>query len=622
MIFCGIGSILPVCKEEGKNRLIVPKNVIQEIKDRLDIVAIIGEYVHSLKNVGKNWSGLCPFHNDRNPSFNVSPDLGIFKCFSCGEGGDIVSFIQKIENISFTEAIKILAKRAGIELNLSSEEQSESFHKKEELLQFNNRLIKLFQYFLLERVEGKKAIKYLDQRGIDQTLIDVFKIGYTPRDYNRLSNFFLNKGFKEDFLISTGLFSNGDRGLKPLFFDRIIFPIINQNEECIGFGGRAISDDVKPKYINTPETLLYKKRYNLYGINISKKFIREEKKVFLVEGYMDVISCYKNGVKNSIAPCGTAITREQISLLNRYSEEVVLLLDADEAGKKGVEKALKESANILIKTSVLILPDQMDPDDYFKKFSIFDFKEFEKQSIDGFDFLLQYRTRDIDKNNYKKLIDALNLLFGYINLWESEVVKNSLIERMAEIFDIDKAMVAREFLTYKKKKRYSRNIDDVEELRDNNVVLDDLKKREIDLILFLLHITETEKIIKQCGLREEHFYHLFTQKLFKLFFNEISSINRKDFLNYIDDNDIKNYIEERLFSDEFKQPEEILRNNVIDRIIDVIKRYYLRLNQNINEKLRLGELYKDDDLVKKLQEEKSVIINEIVKLSKLQELKN
>ncbi len=600
----------------------VPKEIIQEIKNRLDIVDVIKTYISNLKKAGKNWIGLCPFHNDHHPSLHVSTDLGIFKCFSCGEGGDIIGFVQKIENISFNEAIRILAKKTGIELNFTKEEAEEKHQKREELLQFNNRLINLFQYFLLKKEDGKRALNYLENRGINNELIETFKIGYAPKGYSRLPQFLLKKGFQEEFLLSSGILSKTENGLRPFFFDRVIFPIINQNEECIGFGGRTLSNEIKPKYLNTSETLLYKKSYSLYGINLAKKNIRETKKVFIVEGYMDVISCYKNGIKNVVAPCGTAVTNGQINILNRYTDEIVFLMDGDDAGEKGVEKGIWESAEIFLKKSVLILPKGMDPDDFFKKNSIDDFKELENKRSDIFDFLVKYKTKNVKKGDYKKLTGALDSLFEFVNLEDNEIVRNSLIERMADLLEIDKGVIAREFITYRNKRRYTNN-KNTEQVNDGNKInLNKTLKMEIDLILFLMQVENNRDLIKQCGLREEHFFDQFSQNLFKMIFNENFSVKKKDFIDYIDDKFVKEYIEKRIFSDEFKQNAIVLRNNIIDRIIDIIKKYYKKKNEDINEKIKLAVLYKDNDLIKKLQEEKTIIIDEIIKLSKLQELKD
>jgi len=608
--------------------LFIPDEVLKEIKDKLDIVDVVRDYIHSLKKVGKNWVGLCPFHNDHNPSMRISQELGIFKCFSCGEGGDIFRFVEKIENISFVEAVKLLAKKAGVELNYQSNDLSQNHQHREELSQFNNRLVKLFQHFLIERKEGASALKYLFNRGINKEIINDFKIGYAPKDFYKILNVFYKKGFNEEFLLTTGIVNKSGNQLKPLFFDRIIFPIFNQNNECIGFGGRALNNEVMPKYINTPETLLYKKSKNLYGIHIAKKYIRDTKRAYLVEGYMDVIACHKNGIKNAVAPCGTAVTAGQISLLNRYAEELVLFLDSDSAGIKGAEKALKEASNTLLKKYVLLLENEKDPDDYFKNHTIDDFKIFEKKMMEGFDFLVKVKTQNIDKKDYNVLINSLNSIFEYINLEENEIIQNSLIERLSTALNIDKRSTAKEFLAYKNKNKYQVFKEESADSQENNktikYIFNNSIKKEIELIIDLLFLEDSLDLIKKSSLKEEYFSIELTQMLFKKIFHENLSINKKNFIDLIDDNDIKKYIEMRLLSDDFKDiasKESTLYNDAIYRIIDISKAYYDKQIQIINKNIKYGELYQDDEYVRKFLEEKSVIINEIKKLKKLQELK-
>jgi len=604
--------------------LIFSKDIIKEIKERVDIVSIIGEYVYSLKKSGKNWIGLCPFHNDKTPSFSVSQDYGIYKCFACGESGDVIKFVEKIEGLEFTEAVEFLARKANISVEYQSTGEQKTIRKKDDLIRFNDRIVKLFQHFLLEREEGQDALDYLKKRGIDHEIINTFKIGYAPKGYNRLLSIIQKKGFKDDFLVESGIFSRGDRDLKTLFFDRVMFPIFNYRNECVGFGGRALNNDIKPKYINSPETILYKKSYNLYGMNWAKEHIQKEKKVFIVEGYVDVITCFKNGIKNVVAPCGTALTKEQIKLLGRYCGEIVVLLDGDEAGLKGAVKALKEFANIEnVKTSVLVIPDGMDPDDYFKKYTIDDFKNFEKESIAGFDFLVFYHSRYLDKTDYQSLSGTLENLFDYINIWESEIIRNSFIEKLSNLIDIEKGVLLKEFNSFINK---SKNFVKKEEIKVNlkenkeESILDKIKKREIDLLLLLTIISDGKELIKRSSLKKEHFFYPDTQNIYCNFF-ENNLINKQNVIDYIDDDKIKNYINERLFSIEFRLDENVLRNSAVDRIKDVIKKYYVRLNEEITEKIRLCELYKDDETVKELQEEKTINISEILKLSKLQELK-
>lgn len=600
--------------------MLIPKNIIQEIKNRVDIVTIISQYIPGLKKSGKNWIGLCPFHNDRNPSLAVSPQLGIFKCFSCGESGDVIAFIEKIEKLSFNDAVIMLAKKANVTVNFSNYDQTVSLHR-DELIQFNERMVRLFQYFLLNKEEGKNALKYLEERGVTLDLIEKFKIGYAIKGYDRILRFLLKKGFKIEFLLQTGLFSKEGGRVKTIFFDRIIFPIFNHNSECVGFGGRALGINAKPKYINTSETIVYKKSNTLYGLELAKKSIMETKKVFLVEGYMDVISCHKAGIENVVAPCGTAVTREQIQLLSRYADELIFLMDGDDAGKKGVIKGLNESVNILVNKAVVILPENLDPDDYFKTHSLRDFEELLKTRIDGFDFLIKYYTENIEKKDRRALLAALANIFDYISRWESDVIKNSFIERIAEYLNLDKILVAKEFLIYKNKIRKveKQDFNNEEKVKKD---IDVRLKREIELFLLLSQLEDGKDLIKRCGLREEHLINTEAQQLYKDYLNLRNDEFYKNFLNYFDDDRVKIYIQDYFFkSEELKQGVNVIKNSIIDRIIEIIKYYYDMRNSEITEEIKYSQLYRDEERIKELQEEKTIIIDEILKLSKLQELK-
>lgn len=597
------------------------KELIKEIKDKSDIVSIIGDYVHSLKRSGKNWIGLCPFHNDKSPSFSVSEDYGMYKCFACGESGDIIKFIEKIENISFSESVLFLAKRSGITVEIDGSRESSSKNK-EILISFNDRVVKLFQHFLLEMKEGESALQYLEMRGIDRNIIEMFKIGYAPKEFGRFERLLKTKGFKDEFLVESGFFSLNENRLKTLFFDRVVFPIFNYRNECVGFGARTLNNEVKPKYINSPETILYKKSFNLYGINFAREFIQKDKKVFIVEGYVDVISCYKSGVKNVVAPCGTALTKDQVKLLSRYCSEVVLLLDADEAGLKGAVKALNEFANIEnIRSSVLVLPDGKDPDDYFKKHDLSDFIELEKKKLSGFDFLIFYKTRDYNRGDYTSLVNVLNFLFEYISLWSRDVIRNSFIEQIALALNIDKGIVSKEFVNFGK--RVTKNEPETKTSNKDDGLSKNLtkdKQQEIDLLLILTNLSDSIDLVKRCGLRKDFFYYDETKKIFETFF-ENDFLEKKNILDFFVDDICKNYITQKIFSDELKSDESVLRNSAVDRIVRVINKFYERKIEELKESIRLAELYKDEDFVKELMEERDILAKEILKLKKLQELK-
>jgi DNA primase len=605
----------------------IPPNIIQEIKERTDIVSLIREYVPSLKKTGRNWTGLCPFHNDRNPSLSVREDFGRYKCWSCGAAGDTITFIENIEHLDFIEAVQHLARRAGIELNFNEGGGDYQGSKRGEVIQFNTRIMATFEHYLLHSSLGNSARNYLASRGINREVSNTFNLGFVPRNTSQIVSTIMKKGFKDSFLEETGLFRRSDKGLRFLFYDRVIFPIFNHKNECVGFGGRALEKDAKPKYINTPETVVYKKRSTLYGLHTAKAVINEKKKVYIVEGYMDVIGCFRNGLKNVVATCGTALTPEHIKLISRYAEEVVLLMDADEAGIKGIERALEAAANVeRIQTRALLLPDGMDPDDFFSRYSLDDFIELEKYTRDGFDFLVEMKMKGIDIRQYQKLLVILYELFSYIEKWESEVVRATLVKRMADLIGIDRATAGREFATFLQKRKVRQFSPNVEEPVATEIQLDDQLKREIDCLLYLLMVPDNRTLIEKCGFGDEFLQNSYAQNLYRIIFNQNSTINKKNLFNYIDAISIKEYIHERLFSDDLQDTdnpdwEKILRNNAIDRISDLIMRYYKHVQADINKQLKLGELYNDKDVIKSLQEEKIVISNEIMKLSRLQELK-
>ena len=340
---------------------------------------------------------------------------------------------------------------------------------------------------------------------------------------------------------------------------------------------------------------------------------------------MDVISCYKNGVKNVVAPCGTALTKDQVTLLSRYCDEVVLLLDRDEAGLKGAVKALNEFANIEnINSNVLILSHGKDPDDYFKHQNLDDFTKLEKEKISGFDFLIDYKMRDCNRENYQDLIGVLNFLFEYILLWSSEVVKDGFINKLAQKLNIDKGIILKEMGNHKIKKhpRYKGSIEESPKVPKNNFkrILSLDEENELDLLLVLDTIPNGREIIRQCGLTKDFFYYEGSKTVFlKYFTNNLSE--KQNILDFFDDDNQKEYLQRKIFSEELKFDENLLVNNAIDRIFRVMSRFYERKKNEIGESIKIAELYKDDGFIRELMEDKEVMTREILKLKKLQELK-
>ncbi|MFA6272184.1 MAG: DNA primase [Patescibacteria group bacterium] len=340
-------------------------NTIEEIKNRLDIKEVIQEYIQ-LKKAGSNLKAVCPFHGEKTPSFMVSPEKQIWHCFGCGEGGDIFGFIQKIEGIEFPEALRILAKRAGVEI---TRQDPQLQNRKTRLLDICKVTASYFNKVLLDSSQAEFARNYLKQRSIDSDAVDRFKIGYSPDSWDALSIFLKKKGYSEEEIFLAGLTVKKDKGVGyyDRFRGRLMFPIYDVHGNTVGFGGRVLEQKEEgAKYINSPQTLIYDKSNVLYGLDKSKTSIRKKGEVIIVEGYTDCISAYQADITNVVASSGTALTEGQVLLLKRFTENLVMSFDHDAAGaeaaKRGIEIALANELNV----KVVELPTGKDPDECIK----------------------------------------------------------------------------------------------------------------------------------------------------------------------------------------------------------------------------------------------------------------
>lgn len=374
----------------------------EEIKQRLNIVDVVGEYVQ-LKKAGQNYRACCPFHNEKTPSFMVSEDKQIFKCFGCGEGGDVFGFVMKMEGIEFVDALKILAGKAGVELK---RQDPKIQSKRNRILETLDLAAKFFNKALTESQEGSIAREYLKKRKIENITQDEFMLGYSPDSWDMLTRFLKKRGYKDEEIVESGLVVRKDSGLGyyDRFRGRLMFPIWDIHNNVIGFGGRVLSGDEKQaKYINSPQGFVYDKSRILYGINKAKQDIRKEDCVIIVEGYTDVIASYETGIKNTVSASGTALTAEQIDLIKRYTNNMILSFDMDAAGdmatKRGIEMAQVKGMNI----KILQLPQGKDPDECIRE----DLKNWQKavessQSIMDYYFANILKDLDLEKVEDKK----------------------------------------------------------------------------------------------------------------------------------------------------------------------------------------------------------------------------
>ncbi len=349
----------------------IPEEKITEVKNACDIVDVVSESV-VLKQTGRNFIGLCPFHSEKTASFTVSPDKQIFHCFGCGEGGNVISFTMKQNAVSFPEAVKLLAMKAGVELPEAGKGDSRQASLREQLLGVNRSALAFYRQCLLEDPRGRRARDYLGARGLDAATVERFQLGYAPRGWDHLSRHLLGLGKHPEFMEKAGLTirrRQGD-GHYDRFRDRVIFPISDLSGRILGFGGRVM-DDALPKYLNSPETPLYNKRRSLYGLKEARQEARARQSVYIVEGYFDAIALHRSGIGNTVATLGTALTAEQVRLIKGFvgqSGKAILVYDSDAAGIKAAQRSIDIFNREFVDARILVLPEGHDPDSYMSDF--------------------------------------------------------------------------------------------------------------------------------------------------------------------------------------------------------------------------------------------------------------
>lgn len=423
----------------------IARSTVQQVIDTADVVDVVGSFV-TLKKRGANLLGLCPFHNEKTPSFTVSPSKGIYKCFGCGQAGNSVKFIQEHEKLSFPEAIKWLAKRYNIEIEEKERTPEELQQQKEEesLRIINDFAADFFYHTLKEDSEGQRIGRsYFKERGfIDQT-IDTFKLGYAPEYRQAFTNAALAKGYKKELLILAGLIGERNGELFDKYSGRVIFPILNQSGKTIGFGARILKSNTKaPKYINTPENPIYHKSKTLYGIYQSKKVITQNDECFLVEGYTDVISLHQGGVENVVASSGTSLTEGQLYLLKRYTKNLTILYDGDAAGIKAALRGMDIALEVGLNVKLVLLPSNHDPDSFIQEEGVEGFKQFVAENKKDFVvFKLEASLKEAQGDQLKKsqLINDIAETISKINKLEEFSKQQDYIRRCAELLQIEEA---------------------------------------------------------------------------------------------------------------------------------------------------------------------------------------
>ena len=410
------------------------EELIEEIRNRNDIVDVISSYV-KLQKKGSSYFGLCPFHNEKSPSFSVSRSKQMYYCFGCGAGGNVFTFIMEYENYTFLEAARFLAERAGIEIPEVeySQEAKERASLKATLLEINKIAAKYF-YAQLKSEQGKLAYSYLTNRGLSEDVITAFGLGYSNKYSDDLYKYLKMKGYSDEIISKAGLITvNEKNGAYDKFWNRVMFPIMDANNRVIGFGGRVMGKG-EPKYLNSPETEVFDKSRNLYGLNRART---SRKNYFLLcEGYMDVIALHQAGFTNAVASLGTAFTTGHASLIKRYVNEVYLTFDSDEAGTKAALRALPILRAAGITAKIIRMEPYKDPDEFIKNLGAEAFEERINKARNGFLFSLEILERDYDMNSPEGKTDFFNEVASRLTQFEEEIERNNYIEAVADKYHV------------------------------------------------------------------------------------------------------------------------------------------------------------------------------------------
>ena len=409
-----------------------------------------------LKPAGKGFKGLCPFHEEKTPSFMVSPEKQLFHCFGCGEGGNVFNFLMKYEKLSFFEAVKMLAQKSGVPLPVDEEKEDILHKKKERLYKLNNLVANYYRECLFRSNQGKKIINYLKKRGIIDTSVEKYKLGYAPPNWDALTNFLKKKGYSYEELIKAGLIKKSKTEGKYIdyFRDRIIFPIFNLSGRAIGFGGRVL-DDSLPKYINSPETLVYNKGSNLYSLNFAREDIRKKNYIIIVEGYTDVLITQQYEFNNVAASLGTALTTKQIDLIKRFTDTVLIAYDADSAGNMATLRSLDLLVKAGLEVKVIDLPSGYDPADFLIKKGRETFQNLIDRSLSLIDYKLKLLYSKYSIKTIEGKVKVVKEILPTLNVIGNEVELRAQTKKISEELKLSEEAILIELKRYKRGSRDS-----------------------------------------------------------------------------------------------------------------------------------------------------------------------
>lgn len=581
------------------------EEILNEVRQSNDIVDVISQYVH-LKRSGRNFFGLCPFHNEKSPSFSVSPDKQIFHCFGCGVGGNVITFVSQIEGLNFVETVQMLAERANIQLpTLQNNGDTQREILKDKVYKVNEFTAEYYHQNLY-KPQAKMAQEYVKKRQLTNETLKSFRIGFSGK-FDELYQELKKQGFQEQEILESGLVNKNERGQYiDRYRNRLMFPICDARGRVIAFGGRVL-DDSKPKYINSPENVVYSKGRHLFGLNVAKK--GDTKKLLIVEGYMDVISLHQRGITNVVAPLGTALTEQQGWLLRKNSEQIILSFDSDDAGIKAKLRAIDILQNMGCDLRVIQLEGAKDPDEYILKYGNMRFQNVIDKAFSVVEFKVKILKKKLDLDNTNDKIKFLNEIAKLISKVDNTMEREVYIEKIAKEYDISKEAIYAEVnkLTYKNDKS-EKILEKAKPIIthkkvETKEVSQAIKRRENTIISILLSgDLSIFEIIKQ-NIKPEDFQdeinHEIAKKLYEEFEKGNSNINGIiDTLEQEQQNQITMIMAEDYEIENLEK--------AIDDIIQAYKRD--KLNNRKLEILELLEQTSNNEEKKELEKELSNII--------------
>ena len=586
--------------------------LLEEVRSRNDIVDIISQYV-TLKRKGRNFFGLCPFHNEKSPSFSVSPDKQIFKCFGCGKGGNVFHFLMNAENISFVEAVQILAERVNIELPKNSgDEDEKQVQLKNEVYKVNEAAA-MFYHETLYKPTSKIAQEYVKKRKLGNNTLKAFLIGYAPMN-NELFNHLKSKGFSYEAMLASNLIGRSEKGIYyDKFKHRLMIPIQDVRNRYIAFGGRVL-DDSKPKYINSPEDIVYSKGRNLFGLNVAKRNSNGMlKEILIVEGYMDAISLYQRGITNVVASLGTALTDAQGRLLRRNAEKVILGYDADGAGQTAILRGMDILKNLGVDIRVLQITDAKDPDEYVIKYGADKFKKCMEDAISVVEFKVKILKQSLDLNNTNDKIKFLNEIAKTLASVDNSMEREVYIDKIGKTYGISTEAIQSEI------NKLTNKEPDKKKIENTSVIIKKNEEKQIDenvlrrekMLIYLL-VNNSDQTFKRLSnvVKADYIQDTANKEIIAKIFEKLrDGQNTEDVLNWFENQDMVSYLA-GVLSNDFEITD-------VDKAIEDVEKTYLKeakisRRDEIIEILKSPELDKDEKA--NLEKELNNIIIDLVRM--------